>query len=157
MKDLLHLFSMRSLPLGILLAIVLFVFWRHLSVAHPENVSALFSNLLALVSIFSGFVASFYFFVASRGNTFLAKIERTSTFEALLKLTKASLELSFVSIFYIFFLAGYAPVSKCADWWAIDFANASVATSFLMTGMTVSNFVRCMQLFLKLTNPSKPT
>lgn len=155
MKDVRYLFSMRSLPLGIFLTVILFIFWRHLSLSYPSNISALFSNLLALLSIFSGFVASFYFFVASRGNTFLEVIQKTSTFDSLLKLTKVALELSFLSIVYVFILAGYAPVAKSVKWWEIDAVNVSAALCFLMTGVTVSNFVRCMRLFLKLTNPPK--
>jgi hypothetical protein len=151
MKDFRYLFSTRSLPFGFFLTVVLFVFWLHISESREKNVGVLFSNLMALLSIFSGFVASFYFFVASRGNVFLSKIENTNTFDSLLRLTKVSLELSFVSIIFVFFLAGYAPVGRWDSVWRLDIEIASVFLGFLLTGLTVSNFVRCMKLFLKLT------
>ncbi len=151
MKDFRHLFSTRSLPFGLFLTAVLFMFWLHVSESREKNVGALFSNLMALLSIFSGFVASFYFFVASRGNVFLSKIENTKTFDSLLRLTKASLELSFLSIIFIFFLAGYAPVANWECVWRLDVESASVFLGFLLTGLTVSNFVMCMKLFLQLT------
>jgi hypothetical protein len=48
-------------------------------------------------------------------------------------------------------LAGYAPVGRWDSVWRLDIEIASVFLGFLLTGLTVSNFVRCMKLFLKLT------
>lgn len=154
MRGIRALLSRRSVPRGILIALFLYAFWRHLSSTHPTNVSALFSNLMALLSIFSGFVASFYFFVASRGNIFLARIDNTQTYEDLLTLTKVSLELSFVAIVYTFFLSGYAPISQSANSWDADTKNLCALIGFGLAGLTVSNFIRCMRLFLKLTSPT---
>lgn len=113
-----------------------------------SNIGALFSGVLGVLSVATGFIASFYFFVISRGTDFLRGIENTSTFDAMLALAGVSLKISIIVIGLSFYVAVIEPSNPMALFPDVVF----VSIWLLLVGLTAANFWRCLSIFVSLAN-----
>lgn len=146
------LLSPRILRSTFLYWIVLTSLWIFVSLDRPTNVGNVFSNLVSFLSIFTGFIASFYFFVVSRSTEFLSKIQGTQTFSSILKLCSGSIILSMFVIACIYFLSALAPSFRVDGGVLSWLQNLVVTLVFLFSGLTMANFVRAVKLFVSLVD-----
>lgn len=146
------LLSPRVLRSTFLYWIVLTSLWIFVSLDRPANVGNVFSNLVAVLSIFTGFIASFYFFVVSRSTEFLSKIQKTQTFSSILNLSRDSIILSMFVISCIYFLSALTPSFQIDGGLLLWLQNIVVALVFLFSGLTMANFVRAIKLFVSLVD-----
>ncbi|MEQ8902372.1 MAG: hypothetical protein RID11_03880 [Roseovarius sp.] len=111
------------------------------------SVTVFYSGVTALVSIASGFLAAFYFFVASRSTPFLEQIRTTPTFEALLVTTRHALVMSIILIATclasMVFVPKFSLENQGPDWLAV--------ITLVLLAYMFGTFWRCMVLFKKLT------
>jgi uncharacterized membrane protein len=112
-----------------------------------EKVAVFFSGVTSLVSIAAGFLAAFYFFVASRSTRFLEEIRTTQTFRVLIQTTRHALFASVLSIAACLLCMVYAPVLA----WPIKDSDYLAMGAVLFLSYLVGTFWRCMVLFKRLT------
>lgn len=136
----------KTLRRSALVWLLLVGLWFFEASRSEPDFSPLYSGILGLLSIATGFIASFYFFVISRGTEFLKEIEQTETFEALLKLTSFTLLFSFWMIVITFVLSVLEPINTGND--KIDYSL--IAVWLYLISIVGMNFQRCMRLFLQV-------
>lgn len=61
--------------------------WYAAGQEHYES-AAIYSGVFGILSIFTGFLSTFYVFVVTRGNVFLQRIRGTATYKMVLQLLK---------------------------------------------------------------------
>ena len=122
--------------------------WYFEASESEPDFSPFYSGLLGLLSIASGFIASFYFFVISRGTNFLKEIEKTDTFKALLRLTSFTLLFALWMIVVTFFLSVLEPIAT--GYCKLD--HALNAFWLYLIFLTAMNFRRCMSIFLRISS-----
>lgn len=136
----------------IIRAIVLSIVGTWFVVVHssnPEsNVEAIYAGIFDLVSIFTGFLATFYVFVATRSNRFLRKIQHTATFDKMLHLLRFTILWSFwmIAFSYLLMVISYKDIQIpsfalfVVYFWVFNFA------------LIVTNFFRCVFQFVTITS-----
>jgi len=77
---------------------------RYLTVESGYAPSAIYSGVFDLISIFTGFLATFYVFVVTKGNKFLEEIKTTPTYRMVLKLLKFTILWSAAMIVFSYVL-----------------------------------------------------
>ena len=110
---------------------------------------AFFPSLMSIFSIISGFVASFYFFTASRGNEFLNKIDGTRSFAELMWLTRHGFLVSILST-GVFFCLSLVPVPAALP---IGQTNLWLASAILVGAYSAGTIWRCALLFRDIVDP----
>jgi hypothetical protein len=123
-----------------------YILWHFEAQESDSNIGVLFSGIFGVLSVATGFIASFYFFVISRGTDFLRGIENTTTFRAMLALAGASLKISIIVIGVSFFVAVIEPTNPQSLFPDV----LIVSTWLLLVGLTAANFWRCLAIFIKL-------
>jgi hypothetical protein len=107
------------------------------------NLEAVFSGVFDLLTIFTGFVATFFVFIAARQNVFLEKIKHTATFKMMLGLLRFTLLWSVAMIFATYVLMVLNP-KDIATFSPTQFA---IAFWFYNLGLIGFNFWRCIVQF----------
>ena len=110
------------------------------------NVSALYSGVLSLLSIFCGFLATFYVFVATRSNAFLEAIRKTHSFSQLLDLIRFTIQWTIFALAVTLYLMVSEPKSF-ALWGAVYFG---VLIWCWIVSLIVVNFLRITQMFFSI-------
>jgi uncharacterized membrane protein len=107
------------------------------------DTSSIFSGVFDLLTIFTGFLATFYVFVASRQNRFLSKIQHTQTFKQMVGLLRFTIWWSGAMI-----LASYALMildpKQIQNWSVTQFV---ILLWFYNLSLIGVNFVRCARQF----------
>ena len=117
-----------------------------LSAAPVVEVGSMYSGVFDLTAIFAGFLATFYVFVVTRGNTFLERIKHTVTFMQIIKLLKFTLIWSGIVIAYSYVLMVVEPKGAAyhsAMHFVIFFWLCNVFA-------VVVNFARCARQFVSI-------
>lgn len=148
MKIFLNNITARPTILG-MLASGLFFAWLLLEASKlgSDEVAVFFSGVTSLVSIAAGFLAAFYFFVASRSTRFLEEIRTTATFSTLLETTRHALFSSVFAIGVCLWCMVYVPK---LSWPLLSSDYLAFGAIFFLAYM-VGTFWRCMVLFRRLT------
>ncbi|MER9258368.1 hypothetical protein [Mesorhizobium sp. M0619] len=115
------------------------------------NSLAIYSGIFDLLTVFTGFIATFFVFVGARQNEFLAKIQNTMTFKAMLRLLRFTLVWSAAMIFASYVLVIMQPKDVAA--WSI--MQGIIWFWFYNLGLIVVNFVRCIRQFNTIISAGK--
>lgn len=151
--------SIRLQLMCLLGAVALFWMWVGTSSSGVAETSIFFSNIVTVLSITTGFVASFYFFLGARAAPFVERISKTRTFSDLLSATRAYLFVSVFSIGAVFVIGPFSPrscfslqdcqissaVSIVAIWDIV--AELLMFLLFYLTSLAVFGFARCVYFF----------
>ncbi|WP_417243397.1 hypothetical protein [Celeribacter sp.] len=118
----------------------------HVSSSEGFEASAIYSGIFDLLSIFTGFLATFYVFVVTKGNKFLERIKDTPTYRMVLKLLKFTILWSAAMIAFTYILMIVDP-SKF-DLWTLTHSLVFfwLANCFLIA----INFARCVGQFMTI-------
>lgn len=110
------------------------------------NTSAIYSGVFDLLSIFTGFLVTFYVFVVTKGNDFLEKIKTTATYKMVLTLLKFTILWSTAMIIFSYILMVTDP--KGFD---LLSANGLFVFFWLANVFLIGvNFSRCVSHFLTI-------
>lgn len=112
------------------------------------NVSSIYSGVFGLLSLFVGFLATFFVFVATKSNRFLEAIRKTTTFQQMLGLLKFTILWTLFAIGLTFLLMIIEPR---------DFPLWSGAQAFIFLWswgviLIVVNFARCVSMFFSIVD-----
>jgi len=108
--------------------------------------ASVFSGVFDLLSIFTGFLATFYVFIVTKGNEFLEKIKTTATYRMVLKLLKFTI---LWSVFMIMF--SYALMVIDPREYSIFSAMSALVFFWLANIILIAvNFGRCVNHFLTI-------
>lgn len=117
------------------------------SAKDSTNSAAIYSGIFDLVSIFTGFLATFYVFVATRSNRFLRRIQHTQTFKMMLDLIR-------FTIVWSFWMIGFSYVLMVLNIKNIDVPSAQLFVVFFWVfngALIATNFSRCVYQFVMIT------
>lgn len=112
------------------------------------NLSALYSGALGLLSIFVGFLATFYVFVVTRSNRFLEAIQGTASMRQLLLLVRTTLKWSMVAVALTFAIMVAEP--RKFPLWGRDFWL--IAVWCLNLSVVCVNFWRSVKIFFRIVD-----
>lgn len=105
--------------------------------------SVIYSGVFDLLTIFTGFLATFYVFVVSRGIRFLEKIKNTNTSKMVVKLLELTIVWSVAMIFVSYALAVVNP----ASYGLFSLTHAIVFFWIANVSLIAINFARCVGHF----------
>lgn len=133
---------------SVLLAGIGLVIVQAISSNEALNTGSIYSGAFDLLSIFTGFLATFYVFIVTKGNKFLEKIKGTATFRMVLRLLKFTILWSagMIMFSYILMVANpkdfeiVSPVGFLVFFWL---------SNVFLIGV---NFVRCVSHFLTIVD-----
>lgn len=111
------------------------------------NTSAIYAGIFDLVSIFTGFLATFYVFVATRSNRFLRKIQHTSTFKMMLHLLR-------FTILWSFWMIAFSYVLMVLNITKFNIPSVGLIAIFFWVfnaALIATNFARCVNQFVTIT------
>lgn len=138
--------TLRPAATALVIAAAAIVLVWYISQGPRYNVGALYAGTLSMLAIFSGFLATFYVFVATRSNAFLATIRHTRTFQELTALLRFTLLWSLGTcvltlVLSVAELRNFEPIS--ASMGLIGFWTWAVS-------MIAVNFWRCARMFIRI-------
>lgn len=118
--------------------------------SHIETMeyTSIYSGVFDLISIFTGFLATFYVFVVTKGNRFLQKIRKTSTFVMMINLLKFTIFWSILMVAFSYLLMVASPKNLMINqpiFWLVMFWVFNVT----LIGV---NFWRCVHQFAIITD-----
>ena len=145
-NPILLLLRLNTLVVTFVISVIVGGYWWLETLQYSPNLNVLYSGILNLLSIATGFLASFYFFVVSRSTEFLSKISKTLTFNALLTLTRATLFLALISILVSLHISVREPLGITVSY----LENITVVIWIILLALTIANFWRCIKLFNSL-------
>ncbi|TGN68050.1 hypothetical protein E4L95_02715 [Paracoccus liaowanqingii] len=112
------------------------------------NVGALYSGVLSTLSIFAGFLATFYVFVATRSNQFLMSIRKTKTFENLSKLIKFTIQWTIFTVVLTF----YVMVAEPVEFSMLSAVHAGLFIWCWFVSLICVNFWRAAKMFFAIVD-----
>ncbi|WP_421851476.1 hypothetical protein [Oricola sp.] len=115
------------------------------------NYEYIYSGVFDLISLFTGFLGTFYVFVVTKGNRFLQAIQRTPTFAAMVHLLKFTIVWSVGMIVCSYVLVILNPKD-------LEFLSVEQAFVFFWVfnvTLIVYNFTRCVRQFGIATDITK--
>lgn len=105
--------------------------------------SAIYSGVFDILSIFTGFLATFYVFVITKGNSFLEKIKGTRTYGMVLKLLKFTILWSVAMIAASYVLTVINP----SKYQFFSLSHWMVFVWIVNIALIAINFARCVSQF----------
>lgn len=130
------------------LAVVASFLIQHLSQGEAFNISAMYSGVFGLLSIFAGFLATFFVFVATKSNKFLEAIKNTITFRKMVGLLRFTILWTLLSVGITFVLMVVEP--RDFPLWSITQGVVFLwAWVVILIGV---NFARCVSMFFKIVD-----
>ncbi|PWE29998.1 hypothetical protein DDZ14_16285 [Maritimibacter sp. 55A14] len=115
------------------------------------NSNAIYAGVFDLASIFTGFLATFYVFIVTKGNRFLEKIAATKTFSMVLRLLKFTIVWSVIVVGYSYAMMIVDP----SDFAAFSIMHFVVFFWLFNVFMVVVNFTRCTVQFMTIAETDK--
>lgn len=112
------------------------------------NIQAIYSGIFDFIAIFTGFLSTFYVFVATRINKFLRKIDHTKTFSAMVALLK-------FTILWSFFMICYSYVMMVFSFTYVQNFSVEQIIIFVWVfnvALIAANFARCVRQFMIITD-----
>lgn len=140
--------SIKPIVKALLIAIILTWIIVRIAGVDGTNTEAIYSGVFDLVALFSGFLATFYVFIATRGNRFLRKIQHTNTFKMMLHLLR-------FTILWSVGLIGFSYILMVLNIKEFEFPSVEVALVYFWVfniTLIVTNFVRCVLQFMMVTD-----
>ncbi len=138
--------SIGPLAKALLLAVCATLFIQLVSQDTAYNSSAIYSGIFNILAIFSGFLSTFYVFIATRSNKFLEAIRETITFKSMLGLMQFTIVWTLGIVFITYLLTILDPKS-------IEFGSTTQVVVLLWCWnvfLIIVNFVRCVQMFFSI-------
>lgn len=132
----------KSLILGALLSFAV----QKISADDSFSSDAVFSGAFNLLSIFAGFLGTFYVFIATRSNRFLEAIRNTITFKRMVELVR-------FTIFWTLFTVTFSYVLMIIDPKSYPLFSGQhfVVLLWLWAVLMIAiNFGRCVSMFVKI-------
>lgn len=130
------------------LAVISSLVIQRLSNADGLNVGAIYSGTFGVLSIFAGFLATFFVFVATRSNKFLDAIRHTITFKQMLGLMKFTIRWT---VFAVIVTLGFM-VAEPKGYDLFSATNGLVFIWSLIVTLICVNFSRCVSMFFKVVD-----
>ena len=128
------------------LASVASIIVRYVSSDNLYDSSLIYSGIFDLLSIFTGFLATFYVFIVTKGNVFLEQIRTTDTYRMVLKLLKFTILWSAGMIVFSYVLM----IANPRDFDLFS-ANHFLVFFWLANVFLIAvNFTRCVVHFLTI-------
>ena len=119
-----------------------FVAWYGAS-DEAYDARAIYSGVFDVLSIFTGFLATFYVFIATRGNEFLERIKKTATFSMVLKRLRFTILWAAGMIFFSYLLMIFGPLKYPL----FGISHAVVFVWIANIALVGVNFARCVSQF----------
>lgn len=110
------------------------------------NVSSVYSGIFGLLSIFAGFLGTFFVFTATKSNKFLEAIQHTITFKQMLGLLRFTILWTLAVVVLTFAMMIVEP----RDFSVWSYAQVVVfgwAWTVILIGV---NFFRCVSMFFRI-------
>ena len=130
------------------MAVVAALLIQSVSQGEEFNVSSIYSGVFGLLSLFAGFLATFFVFIATKSNKFLEAIKNTITFKQMLGLLKFTILWTLLAIGLTFVLMIVEP--KDFPLWSG--AQAVVFAWSWIVILIVVNFARCVSMFFSIVD-----
>ncbi|QYX56811.1 hypothetical protein K1T73_17560 [Roseovarius sp. SCSIO 43702] len=112
------------------------------------NVSSIYSGVFGLLSLFAGFLATFFVFIATKSNKFLEAIKNTITFKQMLGLLKFTILWTLMAIGVTFILTIVEP-KNFALWSIVQVVVFAWSWIVILIGV---NFARCVSMFFSIVD-----
>lgn len=111
----------------------------------------IYSGVFDLVSIFTGFLATFYVFIATKGNKFLESIRSLKTYAVILKLVKftAIWSMLVIALSYVIMVWNFGAFRLHGV------EHAVVAFWLANLFLILINFSRCVTYFVRIAETSR--
>lgn len=136
---------------ALLLALVASLFAWYAAGQNDFDSGSIYSGVFDLLSIFTGFLATFYVFVVTKGNEFLHKIQGTETYSMVLRLLKFTILWSAATIFASYILM----VVNLTNYELFSAAHFSIFLWIANVALIAINFARCASHFSTILSASK--
>lgn len=130
------------------LAVVASLLTQATSQGEEYNVSAIYSGIFGLLSLFAGFLATFFVFVATKSNKFLEAIKKTITFKQMLGLLKFTIFWTLLAVVLTFVLMIVEP----KDFALLSISQAVVFSWSWIVILIGVNFTRCAFMFFSIVD-----
>ncbi len=114
------------------------------------QVGAIYSGVFDLATIFTGFLATFYVFVATKGNAFLERIKLTRTYGMVIRLLKYTILWAAIVALMSYLLAVVEP----KDYAVMSLMHGVVFFWLVNVFVVAVNFARCVHQFLMMAEAS---
>lgn len=140
--------SLEPVLKALVIAAVAAILVQRASQGEAFNVGSIYSGVFGLLSIFVGFLSTFFVFVATKSNRFLDAIKHTKTFRQMLGLLRFTILWTLVTVCLTFVLMIVEP--RDFSVWSI-----SQGVVFLWAWIVILigvNFARCISMFLKIVD-----
>lgn len=124
----------------------------HVSASEGYNLGALYAGVLGLLSIFSGFLATFYVFVATGGNAFMNAIRQTGTFRQLVTLLRFTLVWTVGTCAFTLAMSVVEPRGFAL----VSLPMLAIAAWVWSVSMIIVNFWRCTRMFVRIVETQGP-
>ncbi|MEC7792452.1 MAG: hypothetical protein VX791_03000 [Pseudomonadota bacterium] len=112
------------------------------------NVSSIYSGVFGLLSLFAGFLATFFVFVATKSNNFLEAIKNTITFRKMIGLLKFTILWTLLAVGFTFILMIVEP--RNFDRFSFQhFVVFFWSWGVILIGV---NFARCVSMFFSIVD-----
>lgn len=133
---------------ALVLAVVAALLIQTVSQGEEFNFSSIYSGVFGLLSLFVGFLATFFVFIATKSNKFLEAIKNTITFKQMLGLLKFTILWTLMTIGLTFVLMVIEPkdFSLWSGTQAVVFAWSWIVI------LIVVNFARCVSMFFSVVD-----
>ena len=138
--------SIKSLAKSLLLAGVSSLVIVKISTGGDYASSSIYSGVFDLVSIFTGFLATFYIFVVTKNNDFLNAIKRTNVFRRILHLLRFTILWSLFLIFGTYALM----IVDLKDFEIFSISHGVVFIWAWNVFLIIVNFWRCLCQFYSI-------
>jgi hypothetical protein len=135
--------SVTPILTSLMLAVVGALLVQYVCGIEHYNSDAIFSGVFDLLSIFTGFLATFYVFVVTKGNTFLERIKRTASYRLVLTLLRFTIVWSVLIIVYSYSLMVISP----KNYELLSPMGIAVGFWLFNVSLIAVNFVRCVGHF----------
>ncbi|WP_375227484.1 hypothetical protein [Roseobacter sp. S98] len=133
---------------SIFLAALCSVAAQMVSASEAFNPAAIYGGIFNLLTVFTGFLATFYVFIVTKNNEFLKRIAKTETYKDAVRLLKFTVFWSSVVIFLSFLMMVWDP--KCFALFSMT--HLAVFFWLLNVFMVAVNFARCANQFIMIVD-----
>jgi len=133
---------------ALVLAVAASLLVQYVSDGERFNVPSIYSGVFGLLSIFAGFLATFFVFIATKSNKFLEAIKDTITFRQMLGLLRFTIfwTLLAVGLTFVFMVVNL----KDFQIWSVAQVMVFVwAWVVILIGV---NFARCVTMFFSIVD-----
>ncbi|MDM8165564.1 hypothetical protein [Roseovarius sp.] len=135
---------LKSLALSVVSALLI----QFVSQGEEFNVSSIYSGIFGLLSIFVGFLATFFVFVATKSNSFLEAIKNTITFRQMVGLLRFTILWTLLAVGATFILMVIEPKN-------FPILSATQLGVFAWSWIVILigvNFARCVTMFFSIVD-----